>query len=316
MIKQGSDVLVVGSTGFLGSHIVDACLRLGCHVKGITLRDHTAVLADSLSKTEHLYVDIRDKNQLKHNLDSYSFDYVINAGGYVDHTPYFKGGRNVIEQHFTGVLNLIDCLDLSRLKGFVQIGSSDEYGKAPAPQHEELHQVPICPYSFAKSATGQFIQMLHKMEGFPGAVVRLFLIYGARQNAQRFLPQIIKSCLKNEEFQTTKGEQLRDFCYIDDAVDGIIKAASIPQARGHVINIASGNPVSIRAMIEKITGIVGKGSPLLGARPYRKGENMELYADIGLAKKLLDWNPTTSLEDGLKKTIDYYRQFCGDPKCL
>ena len=189
----------------------------------------------------------------------------------------------------------------------MQIGSSDEYGNAPSPQNETMRENPISPYSHAKVAASHFIQMLYRTEGFPGVVLRFFLVYGPGQDDKRFLPQIIKGCLSNTEFKTSEGKQLRDFCYIDDAVNAIVKVAITQEAMGQVVNIASGTPVTIREVIEKVMTFTGGGKPLWGAHKYRKGENMELYADITLARHLLNWVPQTSLDNGLIKTIECYK---------
>jgi len=145
-------------------------------------------------------------------------------------------------------------------------------------------------------------------EGFPGVVLRLFLTYGPMQDGKRFLPHIIKGCLKGEHFKTSEGKQLRDFCYVGDVVEAMVIAALLPSAKGHIINVASGVTISIREMIEKVVRLIGKGEPIWGAHPYREGENMALYADISLAKKLLQWEPLTNLDESLEKTIEYYKR--------
>lgn len=302
-------ILIVGGTGFIGRHLAERCLKETPFVSCLSLGGHDK--GPFLQNIEIIKDDISDKEQLHTALRGRKFDYVFNLGGYIDHTPYFKGGRKVIESHLIGLLNLLDCLDTKCLKGFVQIGSSDEYGNSPAPQKETMREHPISPYSLAKTAAARFIQMLYHTEDFPGTVLRFFLVYGAGQDEKRFVPQIIRGCLKDEEFKASEGNQLRDFCYIDDVVDAMVRAAIFTSSKGHVINIASGIPISIKEMIQKIMGLTGGGRPLWGAYPYRRGESMELYADISLAKKLLGWDPVIPLDEGLRKTIEYYRQFEG-----
>ncbi|HAK89633.1 MAG: hypothetical protein A2X55_04830 [Nitrospirae bacterium GWB2_47_37] len=302
--KNADRILIIGGTGFIGRHLAGRCLSETPHLTCLSL------VKNSLNeKAEVIHADIADKERLKSVLHGRAFDYVFNLGGYIDHTQYFNGGRRLIESHFSGLLNLIDCLETGSLKGFVQIGSSDEYGGAPAPQNELMRERPISPYSLSKVAASHFMKMISDTEGFPGVVLRLFLVYGPGQDEKRFIPQIIQGCLKDEEFKTSEGNQLRDFCYIDDIVDAMIKAAVTEEARGHVINIASGFPVTIKEMLQKIMSLTGGGKPLWGAHPYRKAENMELYADISLAKSLLGWEPSIPLDEGLRKTIEYYRQF-------
>lgn len=303
--RNSDRVLIIGGTGFIGRRLAEKCLSATPNVACL------GVVKKNLfnEKAEVLHADVGDKGQLKSVLHGRSFDYVFNLGGYIDHTSYFKGGRRLIEAHFTGLLNLMDCLDTGSLKGFVQAGSSDEYGNKPAPMHEGLREDSISPYSLAKTAASHFIEMLGRTEGFPGVVLRFFLVYGPGQDRKRFLPQIINGCLRDEEFKTSEGNQLRDFCYVDDVVDALMRAATTQEALGRIINIASGRPVSIREVIQQVMAIIGGGKPAWGAHPYRKGENMSLYADVGLAKSLLGWVPSTSLDEGLRKTVEYYKQF-------
>ena len=143
-------------------------------------------------------------------------------------------------------------------------------------------------------------------EKLPVVILRLFLVYGEGQGFNRFLPQIIKGCLKNEAFPTSEGNQIRDFCYVSDIVDGIIATIKSEQVNGHILNLASGKPIKIKSVIKKVVDIVGSGKPRFGEIKYRSNENLSLYADISKAQKLISWKPKIDFDFGLKKTIDYY----------
>jgi nucleoside-diphosphate-sugar epimerase len=304
MIKQKDQVLILGGHGFIGSHLLARLSELGAKITAVCFSKEKA----KQDLDYHVvYADLSDATTLS-DLKNMAFDYVFNLSGYIDHTPYFKGGRKVMNSHYVGLMNLLDVLDRSKLKGFVQIGSSDEYGNLASPQLETYREAPISPYSCAKLSASHLIQTLARTENFPGTVLRFFLVYGPGQDNARFLPQIIQGCLDDKAFPTSKGEQLRDFCYIDDVVDAMILAATCEKAKGEVFNIASGDPVSIKSMIQKITTLVGKGKPQFGEFPYRSGENMSLYADITKAKQLLGWAPSTDLSEGLQKTIAFYAE--------
>lgn len=298
-------LLVVGGSGFIGRHLVRAAQSAGYRVTVLSLQKVAEL--ERLACADYLEADISNLQQLNEVISERVFTNVVNLGGYVNHARYREGGREVIDTHFVGLENIIQCLSWELLESFVQIGSSDEYGDADSPQHEAMREAPISPYSLGKAGASQLLQMLHRTEGFPAIVLRLFLVYGPEQNNQRFLPQIISGTLKDESFATSLGEQIRDFCYIDDVVNGILLALSTTKAQGEIINIASGRPVAIRAVIEKVTNIVGSGSPRYGEVPYRKGENMSLYADISKAKKMLGWAPGVGLNEGLERTIVHYK---------
>jgi len=297
-------MLVVGGSGFIGSHLCRIAQARGYRVTSLSLHPPPAAGAGVIYLTGNL----SDRGLLKQLLAGRDFEYLVNCGGYIDHRSYFSGGRDLVETHFDGVQNLLDAVNRDCLKRFVQIGSSDEYGSVAAPQSEGAREAPISPYSLAKLAATHFLQMLWRTCQFPAVTLRLFLTYGPGQGDQRFVPQIINGCLQDRRFPASEGGQLRDFCYVDDVVEGILLALDAPAVCGRVINLASGTPVTIRAAIERIRAIVGRGQPDFGQIPYRAGENMALWADIKLAGELLGWAPRVQLDEGLARTIDWWRE--------
>lgn len=291
-------VLVLGSSGFIGHAL---CKKL--HTMGAEL---TCVdISNRKSFGKFLELDITDKDAVRSAFSNKpEFDYVFNLSGYIDHKAFFAGGRSVIDAHFVGVMNVLESVHIPSIQRFVQVGTSDEYGDLEAPQREDLRERPISPYSSAKLGLTHLLEMLSRTENFPTTILRLFLVYGPGQGEQRLVPQVIKACKEARSFPASLGEQLRDFAYIDDIVDGFIAAALSPDAVGQTINLASGKAVKIRTLIESIVKIIGSGTPNFGEIPYRKKENMALYADVNKAQKLLKWTPQVSLEEGLKRTIE------------
>ena len=296
-------LLVIGGSGFIGHHLLKASLQKEWLVSSVSLNPPTK--ERFVDGVRYLQLDLTDRLLVKELLGE-DFDYVVNLGGYINHKLFKDGGRNLIDTHFITIQNLVEVLPRNKLKRFVQIGSSDEYGNAPAPQNEKMREQPISPYSLAKVASTHFLQMLHRTENFPAVILRLFLTYGPGQDAGRFLPQIICSCLNNDTFPVSAGTQLRDFCYIDDTVSAIFQALEKQEVNGEVLNVASGEPVKIRDMIEKVCTLTGSGKPQYGKVSYRPGENMALYANISKEKKILQWEPTTNIDKGLQKTINYF----------
>ncbi len=299
-----SRLLVIGGTGFIGHHLLRAAVEKKWQVSSLSL--HPPKLERNVTGVEYFHGDLLKQTELERILADREFDYVVNLGGYIKHTLFKLGGRQLIEEHFTAIQNLLTVISRESLQTFIQIGSSDEYGNAPAPQHENLRELAISPYSLGKVATTHFMQMLHRTENFPVVILRLFLTYGPGQDSKRFLPQIIRGCLDDVRFPTSEGKQIRDFCYVEDTVDAIMQALVVPEAVGNIINIASGNPISVRKMIEKVHLISGSGTPLYGKVNYRPGENMSLYANISKAKKILNWEPKINIDSGLRKSIDWF----------
>jgi nucleoside-diphosphate-sugar epimerase len=304
---NNSNLLIVGGTGFIGLHVTKKSLKNGFKVTVISKNNYPQ--NKQINGVDYINVDISREKDLHHILKDRVFEYVLNLGGYVDHKNFSEGGKEVFETHFSGTLNLVKSINKDTLKSFIQIGSSDEYGANIAPQKENQREMPISPYSIAKTSATHFLQMLYRTERFPVVILRLFLVYGPGQDCGRFLPQIIKGCFSGKEFETSAGEQLRDFCYIDDITDGILRAIKSDNVNGEIINLASGDPISIRTVIEKVQTYIGKGNPKFGKIAYRTGENMILYADTSKAKQLLGWRSKTAIEDGIKKTVEHYRSY-------
>ena len=292
-------LLVIGGTGFIGSHLL-AATKDDWRVTSVSINHPSP--QRFISSVRYLQLDLSDFNEVKNALDEH-YDYVVNLGGYIDHTLFKDGGHELIYTHFIALKNLVSVIPLNSLKRFVHIGSSDEYGTLPAPQHEDLREQAISPYSLAKVASTHLLQMLHRTEGFPSVVLRLFLTYGPYQDENRFLPQIIKACLADDEFLSSEGNQYRDFCYIQDIVAAIILALKTKDIEGQVFNVASGHPVTIRSIIEVVQKYTGGGRPQYGGIAYRPGENMALYANIQKAERMLSWRPKVPFLVGLKQTI-------------
>ena len=296
-------LLVIGGTGFIGHHLLRSAKRKGWRMTSVSLNPPSSeCFVDSV---RYLHLDLTNRcNVVKYLLED--FDYVVNLGGYIKHQLFSQGGRNSIDIHYTALQNLLEVLPRQKLKCFVQIGSSDEYGDAPAPQHEELRERPISTYSSAKVASTHLLQMLHRTENFPVVILRLFLTYGPGQNYERFLPQIIRGCLDDSAFPTSAGEQIRDFCYVEDTVRVILQALVTPKAKGEIFNVASGKPITIREIIEAVSKITHSGKPQYGRVPYRKDESMRLFADISKIKNTFQFEQQVGLIEGLKRTISWY----------
>ena len=236
-----------------------------------------------------------------------SFTYVVNLGGYIDHSKFFVGGKRVIDNHFLSTINLLLSLKQRKLKRYLHIGTCDEYGANVSPIKENSREDPITSYAFAKLASINLLIMLNKTENFPATVIRLFLVYGPHQKNDRLIPQVINGCLKKKNFPVSKGNQLRDFCYVDDVINAIILSLIDKRALGEIFNVGSGKPVSVKFIINAISKIVKQGKPEFNKIPFRKNENLKLYPSVNKINRVLGWKPKTNINQGLAKTINYYK---------
>ena len=301
---KNSSILVVGGTGFIGTNLVKKLLKLGARVTSLSLKRKKNKLTHKNLK--HIFCDYTKFNLLKKKINK-PFEYVINLGGYIDHSKFFAKGRLVIDNHFLSTMNLLSSLKREKLKRYLHIGTCDEYGSNTSPIKENCKEDPITSYAFAKLSSINLLIMLNKTENFPATALRLFLVYGPYQKFDRLIPQVINGCLKKKKFPVSKGNQLRDFCYIDDVISAIILSLIKKRALGEVFNVGSGKPVSVKFIINKISKIIKQGKPQFNKIPFRKNENLKLYPSINKASRILGWKPKTNLNQGLVKTINYYK---------
>lgn len=298
MIKK--KLLIIGGTGFLGKNLYEF-LKKKYNVYKITLKKKED------SKT--LKLDLKNKALIKNFFVNNEFNYIVNLGGYIDHSNLSKNGDEVLKVHLESLFYICKFINKKKLEHFIQIGSSDEYGNNASPQLEKMNEDPFSIYSYAKAAATRFLMTLFKTEKFPVTVLRPFLIYGPGQDLNRFIPQVISGCLNDRVFPTSAGQQLRDFCYIDDFVKSVIKVIGKKKTFGKIYNIGSGKKIKIRDVVNLIRFNIKKGNPQFGRFPYRKYENMSLYPSIRKIRLDTGWKPKVKLDEGLKKTIKYYKSF-------
>ena len=302
-MNSKNNILIVGGTGFIGYHLAKKTLKKGWQVTSISSKPPKKIRY--LPKVKYILCDITKKKSLERNIQK-SFKYVVNLGGYVDHS----NKKKTFKSHYIGCKNLAEIFLTKVPTAFVQMGSSVEYGHLKSPQIENANCYPNSIksiYGKAKLLSSIYLTDLYKKKNFPSVVLRLYLAYGSRQDVNRFLPIIIKGCIENKKFPCSKGNQFRDFVHVDDVVDAIIKSLTNRNARGQIINIGSGKPRKIRNIIEYIKKISNGGYPQFGKIKLRKDEIIKLYPNIKKAKKKINWRPKISFKEGLKDTIDSYK---------
>ena len=302
---RNSKILVVGGTGFIGSNLILELIAKGNKVISLS-KDSTN--KNRIKKVEYIFHDLINPLK-KEKLKLFSgVEYVINCSGYIDHRSFLDGGKEIFNQHFEILYFLTNLAIEINAKSFIHIGSSDEYGKNTSPLGESIRESPLSPYALGKLTSTHYLQQLNKQGILSTIILRPFIVFGKRQSKKRFLPYLIENCLKDQEFKVTKGEQIRDYLYIKDFNLALIKSLNNVNAYGEVINIASGIPISIRSIVYTVQEIIGKGRPIFGGIDYRKGESMELYADINKAKRILKWEPKYDFKRSIKEVIDWYSE--------
>ena len=290
-------ILITGGSGFIGYHLAKKCLSLNWLVT--SLSTNKPLKKRKLKKVKYIYCDISDKKKLKKKLKN-NYDFVVNLAGHVDHS----NKKKTLNSHYGGCKNLTSLFVKSKIEKFIQIGSCIEYGKQKSPQKE--NSISNKTYSFygkAKLLSTNYLLKLNKKYNFPVNILRFYLVYGPKQDENRIIPITINNSFRNFDFNCSEGKQFRDFLYIDDAIDAIIKTLKNKNISGEIINIGSGKPQKIKNVILKITKLVGLGKPMFGKIKLRKDEINILYPSIKKAYDLLGWKPKINFNIGLKRTI-------------
>ena len=303
-LKEKS-LLVVGGTGFIGSALLQKANKLGMKTTSLSLKK--PINTNIMEYTNYVITDTSNFENLQEVFSDLKFHYIVNLAGYINHDLISNGGFSIVQSQINLLNNLVSIFNVKKLIRFIQIGSSDEYGLNKSPQMETTREDPISPYSLAKVMNAQYLQMLNKTENFPAVILRLFLVYGPRQKINRLIPHVIKSCLQNTNFTLSEGNQIKDFTYVEDVVDFILISLIKKNVEGNIINVGSGKPISVKNIVEMINSKIKSGNPKFSKKFNKNIENNELIPDLSKSKKLLNLSSKTSLDDGLQRTIDWYK---------
>jgi UDP-glucose 4-epimerase len=303
-LKEKS-LLVVGGTGFIGSALLQKANKLGMKTTSLSLKK--PINTNIIESTNYVITDTSNFENLQEVFSDLKFNYIVNLAGYINHDLISNGGFSIVQSQINLLNNLVSIFNVKKLIRFIQIGSSDEYGLNKSPQMETTREDPISPYSLAKVMNAQYLQMLNKTENFPAVILRLFLVYGPRQKINRLIPHVIKSCLQNTNFTLSEGNQIKDFTYVEDVVDFILISLIKKNVEGNIINVGSGKPISVKNIVEIINSKIKSGNPKFSKKFNKNIENNELIPDLSKSKKLLNLSSKTSLDDGLQRTIEWYK---------
>lgn len=310
-------MLVSGGTGFVGSHLVRRLHGEGAEVH-LLVRPTTAPwrLDDIRSEVTLWRGDVVSLNDVRACVSATRPEVVFNLAGMRRLDRDIGMIDRSVDVNLCGTLNLAKAVQAENvaLRCFLQIGSFEEYGSGPVPFDEEQRERPVSPYSASKVAATQFCQMLHRTLRFPAIVLRSCHLYGPAQDPDMLIPLIIAHCLYDVNFQMRSGDQTRDIGYVGDMVEAFVRAAGCPDAVGEVINVGSGREYRIRDVAEAIVKATGSRAHVeVGAVPVRPAEVQRTFGRIDKARRLLGWSPKVDLDDGLRTTIAWYRQWATGP---
>jgi nucleoside-diphosphate-sugar epimerase len=303
--------LVTGGAGFIGSHLAEELVRRG----------HAVRVADNLitgkrRNLEHIHGidfvegDLADMSVATRTVAG--MDYVLHQAA-IPSVP--RSVTDPMTSHRANVdaaLNVLLASRDAKVKRLVYAGSSAAYGNAATlPKREDMPPKPLSPYALQKLMAEQYCQLFTLLYGFETVTIRYFNVFGPRQDPGSPYSGVISlfSTALLEGRQPIifgDGEQTRDFTYVANVVDGVLRACEAPGIAGEVINVATGGRISLNELLRVMSGLVGaRVSPIY--REERAGDVKDSQADITKAKRLLGYQPIVGLEEGLRRTVEWCR---------
>jgi len=305
-------VLVTGASGFIGSHLAERLIEEGAEVHVLNQRDCDLFrLREVASRLTMWTGDLTDDSSVGSCIRGAKPQVVFHLATVRNVERDLKLASEMIDTNVKGTVTLIRTITEENipLERFINTGTCEEYGDGRVPFQEDMREIPVSPYSASKVAATYFCRMIHKTMNTPIITLRPFLAYGPKQDNDMFIPSLIRHCLTQQDFLMTVGDQTREFNYVGDIVDAYILAAGCDRAVGEIINIGNGQEYKILDVAEMIVRMIGNPIRLrTGALPKRAGETEHFFCSNQKAKTILGWKPKTPLDEGLKKTINWYRR--------
>lgn len=313
---SGKRVLVTGAAGFIGSSVVEALAARGARITAFMrykangdtgtlaylapeIRDSLAVVSGDLADPATAAAIVRDQ------------EVVFHLAALVGIPYSYVHPIEVVRTNTLGTAYLLEACRQHGIERIVCFSTSEVYGTALYTPIDEEHPLQAqSPYSASKIGSDQIALSYRRAFGTPVAIARPFNTYGPRQSSRAVIPTIITQALKGGAVRLGSTTPTRDLCYVGDTAAGVIRIGESDNALGEAINLGTGTEISIGDLANRIFHLLGREPQILSddqrVRPG-KSEVMRLIADSGKAKRLLDWEPKVSLDEGLLRTIDWIR---------
>lgn len=299
--------LVTGASGHLGSYLTKRLVEAGA-------RPHVLVrpgsdlwrLGDVLDQIEVLRADLSEVRSVAHLIIQARPEAVFHLA-WQGVTSAFKDAQEQLTVNVTGSLDLFETVREAGCKLWVGVGSQAEYGPHDDVLDEDTHLRPVTAYGTGKLAVGLLTKKLCESAGMRYLWLRLLATYGPADDERHLIPATIKQLLSGARPALTPGEQRLDYLYVEDAAEAIYEAALHSEAQG-VFNLGSGEAHRVRDILERVRDLIDPSLPLgFGEIPYPPDQSMHMATGIERLREAAGWTPRVSLEEGLLRTVEWYK---------
>ena len=309
-------ILLTGVAGFIASRVAEQLLSEDWHVIGVDnlnnaydtrLKEYRLRRLRDWDSFNFMEANIEERSALEPLFRDYRFDGVLNLAARAGVRQSMENPHVYISTNVVGTLNLLELMRQYEVRKIVLASTSSLYAGQSMPFHEELAvNTPISPYAASKKAAEVLAYSYHHLYDLDVSVVRYFTVYGPAGRPDMSVFRFIQWIDQNQPIVLFgDGGQSRDFTYVDDIAAGTI--AALKPTGYEIINLGGGNrPVTIREAIWLIEKMLGKQA-IITHKPFHQADIQATRADISKAKRLLDWQPQISFEEGLQRTVNWYQ---------
>ncbi|RIK10923.1 MAG: hypothetical protein DCC49_01555 [Acidobacteria bacterium] len=305
--------LVLGSTGFLGSHLVAHLESLGVETLcvggprtgnqgGVT--ENSAGAAAGGRRPPDRYLDIRDLAEVGKLMRDVKPTHVFHLAAVRNRGAAPEDLSSSVEVNVNGSANVAACSANSGVERLVIAGTAEEYGSIAVPFVESADEHPVTTYGISKMLATHASLACGEMMALPVAVLRISVAYGPGQSETSLFGGLVSALSQGRHFAMSLGNQTRDFVWAGDVADALVRAALAPDAAGTIVNLGSGFPITVAEAARTVAAAAGREELLgIGELPLRKGEAVEYTLDLSKCRKVLGWTPPTTLDDGVRMML-------------
>lgn len=311
---KGKKVLVTGAGGFIGSHLAERLVFLGAGVR-VFVRYNSRndlgmleLVAKEIQENIEVYPgDLKDPEAVRKAVRG--CEIVFHLGALIAIPYSYTNPLDFVQTNIGGTVNVLNACREYGIEKLIHTSTSEVYGTAQYSPIDENHPLQgQSPYSASKIGADKLAESYYLSYSLPVSILRPFNTYGPRQSARAIIPTIVTQALLGGSIRLGSLGPTRDFTYVSDTVEGFIKIAECSDSLGEVINLGTGREISIKELVGEISFILGEGIEIEHdpdrVRPD-KSEVGRLISDNSKAREMLSWEPKVTLDDGLRKNIEW-----------